>query len=104
MRAHVSSADGVVGLTESAGPEQGILATTPAAFATLLRALKARELPPRSGTAVTHGPGDLVQLNGSGTVATTRQQWDAFVRGVLADESDRFAAAPARKRSLVVNQ
>ncbi|MGW2558520.1 DUF397 domain-containing protein [Streptomyces sp. NPDC001514] len=92
---HVArAADRTVTLTESSDPARGIATLTPAAFADLLRTIKAGA---GAGAGVTYGPGDLVRLHGpgdgtgTGTVTTTRQKWDAFVLGVRAGEFDHFA-------------
>ncbi|MFK0111270.1 DUF397 domain-containing protein [Streptomyces sp. NPDC091217] len=65
------------------------ISTTPAAFATLLTALKQRPAPEDSETNTP------VRLRSTDTVVTTdRRKWNAFVLGLQAGEFDHFTAQP----------
>jgi hypothetical protein len=88
----VAAGPGTVKLMESGDPDAVILHTTPAAFASLTRALKDDTTSP--WIKITHGPGDRVRLHAAGdggrVVTTTRAKWDAFALGVRAGEFDHF--------------
>ncbi len=96
-------------LTESGDPTGSILTTTPAAFRTLLTALKTdAPLPtttPRIEVTLSEtpvGPATPVHLRSTAapdTVVTTdHDKWNAFVLGVRAGEFDHFAEDVSRPK------
>lgn len=85
---HVAASPGTVHLTETGDPAGAILKAPPAAFATLLTALK-HDLPHPS--VKTQGTRILIHTPTT-TVTTDQSKWDAFVLGVKASEFDHFAS------------
>ncbi|MFD8722810.1 DUF397 domain-containing protein [Streptomyces sp. NPDC059629] len=82
---HIAATPTAIHLTESADPTGAVLTTTPAAFATLLTALKQQPAPEDSETNTP------VRLRSADTVVTTdHRKWRAFVLGVQAGEFDHF--------------
>ncbi|WP_171117961.1 MULTISPECIES: DUF397 domain-containing protein [Streptomyces] len=102
---HVATTTESILLTESSDLTHAILKATPAAFRTLLTALK-RE-PHTTGPShrieITFDEGDdantpvhLRETSAPDIVVTTdRRKWDAFVLGVQAGEFDHFAEGMA---------
>ncbi|MGW1912944.1 DUF397 domain-containing protein [Streptomyces sp. NPDC002076] len=86
---HVAATPGTIHMTESADPTGAVLTTTPAAFATLLTALKKEPAPTSRDD---NGDAPLLLRSAATVVTTTRHQWSAFVLGVQAGEFDHFVA------------
>ncbi|MFH9572164.1 DUF397 domain-containing protein [Streptomyces sp. NPDC017230] len=97
---HVTATTTGVHLTESSDPTGSILTATPAAFGSLLTAVKSNTRPAAIQVSFTRED-DVdtpVRIHGTGTpgtvVTTDRQKWEAFALGVRAGEFDHFAEGP----------
>ncbi|MEU3732964.1 DUF397 domain-containing protein [Streptomyces sp. NPDC033538] len=97
---HVSVSATGIHLTESSDPTGSILTATPAAFGSLLTAVKSNTRPAAIQVSFTRED-DVdtpVRIHGTGTpgtvVTTDRQKWEAFALGVRAGEFDHFAEGP----------
>ncbi|MCX5049222.1 MULTISPECIES: DUF397 domain-containing protein [unclassified Streptomyces] len=96
---HVATAPETIHITESSDPTGAILTATPAAFGTLLAALKNEPRGPHAPIQVTFGSEDedTVRIHSTAAphtaVTTDRAKWNAFVLGVRAGEFDHFAQA-----------
>jgi hypothetical protein len=86
---HIAATPNTIHLTESADPTGTVLTTTPAAFGTLIAALKKKPAPTGEGA---HDDAPFHLRSADTVVTTTRHKWNAFVLGVQAGEFDHFAA------------
>lgn len=93
---HVAATPQAIHITESSDPARSILTTTPAAFATLLTALKTHPHPTHPTLRITYLDDGTVRLGRK--VTTTRPKWDAFVLGVRAGEFDHFVSDDLQHR------
>ncbi|OIK05560.1 DUF397 domain-containing protein [Streptomyces monashensis] len=85
---HIAATPDTIHLTESADPTGAVLTTTPAAFGTLIAALKKKPVPVGEGA---HDDAPFRLRSADTVVTTTRHKWNAFVLGVQAGEFDHFA-------------
>ncbi|MEU1278770.1 DUF397 domain-containing protein [Streptomyces sp. NPDC005805] len=90
---NVASLDSAVLLTESDDPDGVILRTSPAAFADLLRALRAGSHASRIRVSEdTYGTVRIHHPDSPGhAVTTSADKWHAFTLGVRAGEFDHLA-------------
>ncbi|MFH8978375.1 DUF397 domain-containing protein [Streptomyces sp. NPDC017890] len=96
---HVSASATGIHLTESSDPTGSIVTVAPAAFASLLTALKSGTRPEALQVVFTQEDGTKASVriqstDAPGTVVTTdRQKWEAFTLGVRAGDFDHFTVA-----------
>jgi len=95
----VAATPETIHITESSDPSGAILTATPAAFGTLLAALKHEPPLPHPSIHVTSSESETVRIHSTAApqavVTTDRPKWNAFVRGVRAGEFDHLAQPTA---------
>ncbi|ANP49841.1 hypothetical protein J2Z21_004643 [Streptomyces griseochromogenes] len=84
---YIAATPGTIHLTESTDPTGAVLTTTPAAFRSLLTALKQEPAPANRSD---EGDAPFRLRSADIMVTTTRHKWNAFVLGVRAGEFDHF--------------